>query len=315
MIVKEQTTHYKNIVDEIISGLSQSQKTLPTKLFYDEKGSQLFDEICELDEYYPTRTEIKILDDNIEEITSELGNESILVELGSGSSIKIRLLLDHLPTLSAYVPVDISKEHLIKSADCLKADYPGLKVYPLVADYTKEFQLPEIKDSFNGIDAFYPGSTIGNFTPEEARSFLKRISTACGVNSGLLIGVDLKKDVEILNAAYNDKKGITAAFNLNILNHINRLTGADFNSDNFNHHAFFNEEAGRIEMHLVSNTEQQVRIGETTIGFNRNDDILTEYSYKYSLQEFAELVRGIYNVEKIWIDDNKLFSVQFLRAV
>jgi len=302
-------------LDEVISGLSNPQKSLPSKLFYDEKGSQLFDEICELEEYYPTRTEIKILSDNIEEIASYIGEECLLVELGSGSSVKIRLLIDHLPTLVAYVPVDISSEHLLKSADNLKADHQQLVVHPLVADYTKDFSLPNISEPFKTIDAFYPGSTIGNFTHEEARSFLSRIAKTCGKESGLLIGVDLKKDKNILNAAYNDKKNVTAEFNLNVLNHLNNLLGADFNLNKFKHHAFYNEEFGRIEMHLVSNEKQNVQIENYSFSFKEDETILTEYSYKYSLEDFEQVASGIYKVEKVWVDIKKLFSVQFLRAI
>jgi len=315
MQIKTQDTHHEDILDEIINGLKDSPKRLPTKLFYDEKGSQLFDKICELNEYYPTRTELKILEDNIEEITSCFGDDSVLVELGSGSSIKVRLLIDNLPTLAAYVPVDISSEHLVYSAECLKADHSDLKVYPLVADYTKEFTLPVINENYKIIDAFYPGSTIGNFTPQKARSFLERVANTFGKNSGLLIGVDLKKEKSILEAAYNDSKGITAKFNINILNHINTLVIADFNISKFSHHAFYNIDAGRIEMHLISKEAQKVKIDDEIISFGEQENILTEYSYKYSLRDFEQLVDGIYDVEKIWIDDNQLFSVQFLRAV
>ena len=302
-------------LDEVISGLNYPQKSLPSKLFYDEKGSQLFDEICDLEEYYPTRTEIKIMGDNIEEIASYIGEECLLVELGSGSSVKIRLLIDHLPTLVAYVPVDISSEHLLKSADNLKADHQQLVVHPLVADYTKDFSLPNISEPFKTIDAFYPGSTIGNFTHEEARSFLSLIAKTCGKESGLLVGVDLKKDKNILNAAYNDKKNVTAEFNLNVLNHLNNLLGADFNLNKFKHHAFYNEEFGRIEMHLVSNEKQNVQIENYSFSFKEDETILTEYSYKYSLEDFEQVASGIYKVEKVWVDKKKLFSVQFLRAI
>ena len=315
MNIKTQEIHHSDIVDEIIDGLKEFPKRLPTKLFYDEKGSQLFDEICDLEEYYPTRTELKKLDENIEEITEFLGYESVLVELGSGSSVKIRMLLDHLPTLSAYVPVDISSDHLIKASGCLKSDYPHLQIYPLIADYTKYFTLPDIKQPYKTIDAFYPGSTIGNFTPENARQFLQRIAKTCGKGSGLLIGVDLKKDINILNNAYNDGKGITADFNLNILNHINHLTEADFDVNKFSHHAFYNEDESRIEMHLISLEDQLINIEDEIISIRKNENILTEYSYKYSTTEFAKLVEDIYEAEKIWIDDNKLFSVQFLRAL
>jgi dimethylhistidine N-methyltransferase len=308
-------TLQKQVLDEILDGLSSPNKSLPSKFFYDEKGSKLFDEICELDEYYPTRTEIKIMNDNIEEITSFIGDECLLVELGSGSSVKIRLLIDHLPTLSAYIPVDISSEHLLYSVECLQADHPGLVVHPLVTDYTKEFSLPMINEQFKTIDAFYPGSTIGNFTHKEAKDFLARIAKTCGSNSGLLIGVDLKKDVNILNAAYNDRKNVTAEFNLNMLNHINNLLGADFDLNKFEHCASYNEEFGRIEMHLISKEKQSVQIANSSIEFERDESILTEYSYKYSLQDFEKLVDGIYDIEKAWVDEERLFSVQFLRAV
>ena len=311
----EITEDKNEIVKEIIDGLSKPQKTLPSKFFYDEKGSQLFDEICDLDEYYPTRTEIKIMNDNIDEITSLFGDECLLVELGSGSSVKIRLLIDHLPTLSAYIPLDISSEHLIKSVESLKSDHPDLVVYPLAVDYTKKFMLPEIEEPFKTIDAFYPGSTIGNFTHDEARNFLQRIADTFGKGSGLLIGVDLKKDVEILNAAYNDNKGVTAEFNLNLLNHVNSLTGADFDISKFKHHAFYSEKYGRIEMHLISREKQTIRIADNYFQLEKDESILTEYSYKYSTEDFAELVKGFYDIEKIWIDENNLFSVQFLRAV
>jgi dimethylhistidine N-methyltransferase len=238
-----------------------------------------------------------------------------LVELGSGSSVKIRLLIDHLPTLSVYIPVDISSEHLLYSVECLKEDHPGLVVHPLVADYTKEFSLPIISERYKTIDAFYPGSTIGNFTHREAKKFLARIAKTCGSNSGLLIGVDLKKDVNILTAAYNDSRNVTAEFNLNILSHINNLTGADFNLNKFEHYAIYNEKFGRIEMHLTSKEKQSVQIADNFVEFEKDESILTEYSYKYSLQDFEKLIDGIYDIEKVWVDEKRLFSVQFLRAV
>lgn len=315
MGARAQERVHTEVLQEIIDGLSKAQKVIPSKYFYDERGSQLFDEICELDEYYPTRTELKILSDNIEEITSNIGDKCVLVELGSGSSIKIRLLIDHLPALAAYVPVDISSDHLISSVESLKADHKNLVVYPLNADYTKYFTLPAIAESYETIDAFYPGSTIGNFTRDEAREFLIRIAKNCGEKSGLLIGVDLKKDKDILNAAYNDSKNVTAKFNLNVLSNINNLVRTDFNPDKFTHHAFYNEDEGRIEMHLISKEKQSVHIDDHTFNIIENETILTEYSYKYTLDEFAELVKGIYTVEEVWIDENKLFSVQFLRAL
>lgn len=314
--MKESSSSVKNtMLKEVLTGLNLPQKTLPSKYFYDEKGSALFDEICELDEYYPTRTEMKIMEDNIEDISFRIGEKCVLVELGSGSSIKIRLLIDHLDQLVAYVPVDISSEHLHKAIEGLKSDHANLNVYAVVADYTKQFTLPVISEPYKSVDAFYPGSTIGNFTPEEAWKFLKRIASICGKESGLLIGVDLIKDENILNAAYNDAKNITAQFNLNILNHINNEIGSDFNIDQYEHFAFYNKKETRIEMHLKSLTEQVVKIDGSLFTIKKDETILTEYSYKYSTESFKELVKGVYEVEKVWTDKNNLFSVQFLRSI
>ena len=302
------------ILRSVINGLTKPQKELPSKLFYDEKGSMLFDKITRLDEYYPTRTEMQIMQDNIKEIGSLLGEGTVLIELGSGSSRKIRLLLDNIPGLAAYIPIDISEKHLLNSSSDLSAEYPELQIIPLVADYTSEFDLPEVKGNYDHISAFYPGSTIGNFRPEEAQSFLHRISKLIGNNGGMIIGVDLKKDIKILEAAYNDSKGITAEFNLNILRHINKETGSDFNTDNFRHLAFYNSKAGRIEMHLVSKVHQKVHLNDSVIEMGENDDILTEYSYKYTLKEFENLVGDFFEVRNVWTDKNELFSVQYLRV-
>jgi dimethylhistidine N-methyltransferase len=303
------------LLSEVIEGLSKPQKMLPSKYFYDERGSHLFDLICELDEYYLTRTEIKILSTNIKEISSFLGNRCLLVELGSGSSVKIKLLLNRLVDIAAYVPVDISSDHLIKSNRLLKEKYPGLKIYPLSADYTRWFSLPDIKEEHYSIDAFYPGSTIGNFKPDEAKEFLSRIAKICGKGSGLLIGIDLQKDEDILNRAYNDSKGITAQFNLNILNHINNLLGTDFDLSEFRHKAFYNNAEGRIEMHLISLSNQIINLNEHRIFISEDETILTEYSYKYSIEGFTDLIKDIYEVEKVWTDRDRLFSVLFLRAL
>ncbi len=194
-------------------------------------------------------------------------------------------------------------------------EYSELKIYPLVTDFTRWFNLPELKEEYNSIHAFYPGSTIGNFKPEEARGFLERIAKICGSGSGLLIGVDLQKDENILNKAYNDSEGITAEFNLNILSHINNLFGANFDLSKFKHQAFYNKKESRIEMHLLSLAQQIVKINDNSFSIGRYETILTEYSFKYNLKSLAELVKGIYNVEKVWMDNNKFFSVQFLRAV
>lgn len=315
MEVTTENITQEDLLSEVIEGLSKPQKMLPSKYFYDERGSHLFDLICELDEYYLTRTEIKILSTNIKEISSFLGNRCLLVELGSGSSVKIKLLLNRLVDIAAYVPVDISSDHLIKSNRLLKEKYPGLKIYPLSADYTRWFSLPDIKEEHYSIDAFYPGSTIGNFKPDEAKEFLSRIAKICGKGSGLLIGIDLQKDEDILNRAYNDSKGITAQFNLNILNHINNLLGTDFDLSEFRHKAFYNNAEGRIEMHLISLSNQIINLNEHRIFISEDETILTEYSYKYSIEGFTDLIKDIYEVEKVWTDRDRLFSVLFLRAL
>lgn len=308
------TNKETQILDEVLTGLTKTVKELPSKLFYDERGSKLFEQITRLEEYYPTRTEMQIMEENITEIGSLLGKGTVLVELGSGSSKKIRLLLDNIPGLTAYIPIDISEKHLIKSAADLSADYPDLEIKPLVADYNRIFTLPEISKPYDHISAFYPGSTIGNFKPEDARYFLRRIARFIGHNGGMIIGVDLKKDRKILEAAYNDNKGITAEFNFNILEHINNETGSDFVKGNFKHLAFYNPDKGRIEMHLISKVNQKIHINESVIELKKDDDILTEYSYKYTPEEFENLISDFFEVRKVWTDSNNLFSVQYLRV-
>lgn len=313
-VITENITQ-EDLLSEVIDGLSKIQKMLPSKLFYDERGSNLFNTICDLDEYYLTRTEMKILTDNIKEISSFLGNRCLLVELGSGSSVKTKLLFNHLDDLAAYIPVDISSDQLIKSNQKLKEEYPNLIIYPLAADYTHWFNLPDIREEYYSVNAFYLGSTIGNFKPDEAKEFLSRIAKICGKRSGLLIGIDLQKDEEILNRAYNDSEGVTAEFNLNILNHVNNLLGANFDLSKFSHKAFYNKHKGRIEMHLVSKEDQLVTLNEHSISIGKGKTILTEFSYKFTIEGFAELAKDIYKVEKVWTDRDNLFSVQFLRAI
>ncbi len=309
------TAKKENEIESIVrEGLLGPHKELPSKLFYDQRGSKLFDEITRLTEYYPTRTEMKIMQENISEIGELLGEGTVLVELGSGSSEKIRLLLDNIPGLAAYIPIDISEEHLANSVNKLSRDYPGLKIIPLYADYTKTINLPGIPNPYDHISAFYPGSTIGNFKPLEAKNFLRRISRLIGRNGGIIIGVDLKKDKNVLEAAYNDATGITAEFNVNILRHINEETGSDFKTENFRHHAFYNPEQGRIEMHLISLADQIINMNGTALYLKKNDDIITEYSYKYTLKEFQNLVSDFFEVRNTWVDENQFFSVQYLRV-
>ncbi len=314
MTIKTEEITQEEIISEVIEGLSLTPKRLPCKLFYDEKGSALFDKICELDEYYPTRTELKIMEENIEEMSALLGKGTLLIELGSGSSIKIRLLLDNIPGLAGYVPIDISAVHLIQSSNELKELYPHLDIFPLAADYTKDFELPEIDKPFDHKAVYYPGSTIGNFTPIQAKNFLRRIAKICGTNGGIIIGVDLKKNRKILEAAYNDQQGVTAAFNLNILEHLNNELNSDFDLNNFKHLSFFNDEKSRIEMHLISEKNQDVHLNGSIIHFRKNESILTEYSYKYTIESFAELVSDCFEVRKVWTDKEHLFSIQYLRV-
>lgn len=305
-------TAQDELMEEVLSGLSLPVKILPSKLFYDKRGSELFDEITELDEYYPTRTEIRIMEDNIDEMSALIGNDALLVELGSGSSVKIRLLLDYIPGLAGYVPVDISEKHLLESAAVLKSDYPDVDIFPVVADYTRQFRIPETENPHNHRVVYFPGSTIGNFTRPQAKKFLERIAGIAGENGGLLIGVDLKKDHGILNAAYNDKKGITAEFNLNILNHINKELDGSFDADCFEHFAYYNEDAGRIEMHLVSRVKQSVKIADTLVHFEQGEHIITEYSNKYTVEEFPGLAPDFFDLTKVWTDKDNLFSVMYL---
>jgi dimethylhistidine N-methyltransferase len=299
--------------EEVLQGLMKPQKELPSKFLYDETGSKLFDQICELEEYYPTRTELGIMEQNSTEIAALFGPNCFLIEYGSGSSIKTRWLLDALPQPSAYVPVDISKEHLLNSVQNLKNSYPAVEMLPVCADYTGYFELPASSRSVGRRVVYFPGSTIGNFDPEPAKYFMKHISHVVRRGGGLLIGVDLKKDPLVLHRAYNDSLEITAAFNLNLLRRINRELGANFQLKQFGHYAPYNPVQNRIEMHLVSLQEQVVQLDELEIHFRAGESIWTESSYKYNLGECASLAATAgFRVVKVWTDPNQLFSVQYL---
>jgi dimethylhistidine N-methyltransferase len=300
---------------DVLSGLTKPEKTLSPKYFYDERGARLFEEICELQEYYPTRTEMGILRENGSEMAAQLGSNCMLVEFGSGASIKVRILLDHLDSPAAYVPIDVAKAQLVETAAEIARDYNGLDVLPVCADYMGDLELPEPKRVAARTAAFFPGSTIGNLEPDEANRFLRRVADLCGEGGGLLVGVDLRKDRGILEPAYNDARGVTAAFNLNILERINRDLGADFDLAAFRHLATYNEPKGRIEMRLISQRKQLVHVGEAEIQFAEDESITTEHSYKYSLEQFrAAADRGGFRVDRVWTDPQKLFSVQFLRV-
>jgi len=312
MAVKKFEIEEDYLLAEVLEGLTKPQKELPCKLFYDGKGSLLFDEICGLEEYYLTRTEMAIMNRYIDEISTVLGRKCLLIELGSGSSTKIRLLLDHLKEPAAYVPIDISAEHLMKSVSALARDYPKLKIVPVYADYTQPFSLPHFDFPYSRKVTYFPGSTIGNFTQEYASHFLGRIAKRAGRGSGLLIGVDLKKDEKTLEAAYNDRKGITASFNLNILERLNRELGSDFDLKQWRHYAFYNGEKGRIEMHLISLKNQFAHLNGNEIFFRKGETIRTEYSYKYTIEEFEQMVSDFFQVERVWTDEENKFSVQYL---
>jgi len=297
---------------EVMTGLAQRPRSIPPKFFYDARGSQLFDAITETPEYYPTRTEVAILKTHAAEIARRIGSGSLLVEPGGGSCAKVRILLEGLRP-RAYVPMDISRDHLWLAAEQMAAEFPWLEVHAACTDFTREMSMPHTVPEGPRL-AFFPGSSIGNFDPEGAVRFLTAVAELIGQGGFLLIGVDLKKDKAILDAAYNDTGGITAQFNLNLLARINRELEADFELDGWRHNAFYNEAQGRIEMHLVSRHNQRVMINGTSLDFHAQETIHTENSYKYAIEEFQQLAqRAGFAAESVWSDQQKLFSVHLLR--
>jgi dimethylhistidine N-methyltransferase len=306
-------THDQFLTD-ILSGLSEPQKRLPSKYFYDAAGSKLFDRITELDEYYLARAELQIMHKHADTMAARCGPRCLLIELGAGSLLKVRLLLDRLSRPAGYLPVDVSGDHLRSAAIELTARYPGLDVRPLVADFTQAFDLPVINAARRVV--YFPGSTLGNFDPPDAETLLRRMARLVGVGGGLLLGVDLRKDVRLLEPAYNDTRGVTAAFNRNVLVRINRELGADFDPAAFRHRAFFNREQSRIEMHLVSAANQSVHLAGRTFRLGREESICTEHSYKYDLADLTECAaRCGLRADETWTDDDGLFAVLYLSAV
>jgi dimethylhistidine N-methyltransferase len=300
--------------DQILEGLNRSPKLLPSKFLYDKRGSELFEQICRLPEYYPTRTETGILARYAGEIADLCGPDCLLVELGSGSSTKTRLLLDHLNNPVAYIPIDIAREQLKDAASLVRQDYPGLEVIPICADYTADFALPEPSRKPRRQVIFFPGSTIGNFEPLEARRFLARFAQSGRMDDAMIVGVDLIKSPTILEQAYNDSEGVTAAFNLNLLYRINQELGAEIEVERFCHRSVFNQSARRIEMHLVSTAEQTVRIGEREFRIGRGESIVSEHSYKYTIDSFVSLARAAgFQDAKVWTDEGQQFSIHFLQ--
>lgn len=298
---------------EIIAGLEHTPKRLPSKLFYDDRGAELFNQICTLPEYYPTRAEISILERRAVEIGVRLGEGCRVVELGSGSGTKTRILLRNLVAPAEYIPVDIAGSELKAFARELKTEFPALRVRPIEADFTRELPLRQLTAGTGPTVVFFPGSTIGNFEPPAAAELLRRVTEACGPNTHALVGVDLPKRPETLVHAYNDAAGVTAAFNLNLLAHINRAWAADFDLRAFRHDAPFNSVESRIEMHLVSGRDQVVHLAGRRFVIARGERLVTEYSYKHSLTAFNRIARqaGLH-VERVWTDDAGQFSVQLL---
>lgn len=293
------------------AGLSKEQKTVECKYLYDERGSELFDQICDLPEYYPTRTEIGILKANERAIAEALGADLEIVELGSGASIKTRLLLSALEAPKRYIPIDISEDFVLSVAEGLRGDYPSLSVAPVIADFMQSFDLPE---KFRKRLLFFPGSTIGNLHRDEAGMFLKSLRDKTEADQ-FLIGVDLKKDKAILEAAYDDAAGVTAEFNLNMLRRINRDLGATFDLSKFRHYAPYNEAEGRVEMHLVSLADQSVRVHDQYFLFREGETIHSENSYKYDVAEFEHLVQAAgWCKRALWTDPENKFAVFLLDA-
>jgi dimethylhistidine N-methyltransferase len=301
-------------LSEIVIALSGSPKRLPCKLFYDAEGSRLFERITRLPEYYPTRTEMEILERHGREMADQIGPGAVLVEFGSGASRKTRLLLDVLDRPRAYVPIDISREMLLASAEALRQRYPELAVLPLYGDYMHDLELPLDAEGLRApITAFFPGSTIGNFEHDEAVSFLRRVKRCSPRGASLLCGVDLPKERAVLEAAYDDAAGITARFNLNVLRVLNREHGTSFRLDDFAHRAIWNEAERRVEMHLVCRRDHSVRLGTRSFVFRAGEPIVTEHCYKYTTEEFRELSESAgYHVARVWLDSRALFSVQLL---
>ena len=299
-----------DLLSDVIAGLSSNPRTLPCKYFYDERGAALFQKICELPEYYITRTEIDILDRHRAEIASQVGANIQLIGLGTGAGTKTRILIEALDNPAAYIPVDISEKQLRKSSAFFRKIFPKLEILPVCADYLQPVVLPSPRHKPARNVVYFPGSTIGNFEPNEALEFLRRVANVSGQGGGLLIGADLQKDQNVIEAAYNDKAGVTAQFNLNLLAHINRETGANFDLNRWQHRAIYNSEAGRIEMYLISATNQTVRIQDREFHFRAGERILTEHSYKHTPDGFIALARQAgFDFVTLWTDDARLFGV------
>ena len=300
----------KTFLNDVRDGLRRMPKSLPCKYFYDSTGSALFDKICELPEYYLTRVELLIMRQHAEAIGRHIGGGVLLIEYGSGSGIKSRLLLNNVPAPVFYVPIDISREHMEQSEARLALEFPHVEILPVCADFTHSFEVPEPSRAPNRRVVYFPGSTIGNFEVGDAVGLLTQIADVCGMGGGLLIGVDLKKDVREIEAAYNDSRGITAEFNLNLLRRINRDLGGNFNVEHFRHRAVYDVQRGRVELGLVSKRRQLVSIAGEEFCFDFGEEIRTEYSHKYTVEEFSQ-VAGLagFELDRHWSDARRRFAV------
>jgi dimethylhistidine N-methyltransferase len=300
----------ENFRDEVLRGLSESPRMLPCKFFYDEHGAELFQKICELPEYYITRTEIEILRLHGAEMANALGPQIELIGLGTGAGTKTRILLEELRDPVVYVPIDISNEQLEKSSARFRKMFPALQILPVAADYLEPFELPLPRKLSSRSVIYFPGSTIGNFDPDGAGEFLSRLAELAGDGGGLLIGVDLQKDRHLIEAAYNDSAGVTAQFNKNLLARINRELGGDFDLAHWQHYAIYSPAEGRIELYLISEVDQTVKIGGRAFQFHAGEKILTEYSYKHTIGGFITLARQAgFRFEQVWTDDARWFGV------
>src|SRR5262249_31468783 len=299
-----------DLLSDVIAGLSSDPRALPCKYFYDERGAALFQRICELPEYYVTRTEINILDRNRAEIASQIGPNIELIGLGTGAGTKTPILIEASEKPAAYIPVDISEKQLRKSTAHFQKIFPKLEILPVCADYLQPVLLPSTRHKAARNVVYFPGSTIGNFEANEALEFWRRIANVVGGGGGLLIGVGFQKGQNVSEAADKDKAGVTAEFNLNLLAHVNRETGANFDLNRWQHRAVYNFEAGRIEMYLISMTDQAVHIGDREFRFRAGEKVLTEHSYKHTPEGFIALARQVgFDFVKLWTDDARLFGV------
>jgi len=312
-----QPTKKIEFCEAVLEGLSLPQKAISPKFFYDEQGSKIFDKICDTQDYYVTRTEIALLNDIQEELYSLVEPGSAVIEYGCGSSIKIKALLSALPEPSHYIAIDISKSHLISTAKEIASDYSNISVGAICADFSEPIDWPESAyfESLKRL-AFFPGSTIGNLQPSEAIQFLKYVRHLVGDEGAFLIGVDMKKDAEVFNQAYNDAEGHTADFNLNLLHRMKNELGADIDISEFSHKAFYNEKLGRVEMHLISDTKQTIKLDSLEFSFEKGESIHTECSYKYSISEFSELAKKSgFSLLRNWSDKRDFFSIYLMRAI